>query len=99
MGDTTRGNPLAVLGCPFGVGGGAPLVPNDGNGCANLRTFSVSLFANEPLYTTKVDYNLDTNNSFWFRVKVNEGSRTRPAPVSSLFDTVVSAPRRSGTAG
>jgi len=31
----TNVTPLTVLGCPFDVGGVAPAIANDGNGCAN----------------------------------------------------------------
>src|SRR5260370_483002 len=64
IGDTSRGIPLPILGCPFDVGGGAPVVANDGNGCANRRTFSASPFADETLWTIKFNYNHDSNNNF-----------------------------------
>src|ERR1700685_3374377 len=38
----TNGTPLAVLGCPFDVGGGSPAIANDGNGCANRQSVSHS---------------------------------------------------------
>src|ERR1700676_2532059 len=38
----TSGAPVAVLGCPFDVGGGSPALANDGNGCANPQRVSRS---------------------------------------------------------
>src|SRR5208283_3810910 len=53
----TSGTPLAVLGCPFNSGGGAPAVSNDGNGCANRRSVSHSSDDHEQVQTARVDYN------------------------------------------
>src|SRR5580658_9423229 len=38
----TSGTALAILGCPFDVGGGSPAIANDGNGCANRQSISHS---------------------------------------------------------
>jgi hypothetical protein len=99
IGDTTGGIPLPVRGCPFDVGGGSPAVPNDGTGCATRKTFSVAPPASETLFTIKLDYTLSPKDTFWFRFQVNNGTSTNPDPVNSIFDTVLSAPVRSGAAG
>src|SRR5882724_2166537 len=99
MGDTSGGIPLAVLGCPFDVGGGSPATANDGNGCATQKTSSVSPPASETLFTAKLDYTLSPSDTLWFRFQVNNGTHITPDPVNSIFDTKLSGPNRSGAAG
>ncbi len=99
MGDTSGGIPLAVLGCPFDVGGASPATANDGNGCAATKTFSVAPPANETLFTLKLDYTLSAQDTFWFRFQLNNGSFVIPDPVNSIFNSVSSAPIRSGALG
>src|SRR5579862_5936855 len=53
----TSGSPLTVLGCPFDVGGGAPAIANDGNGCANRQSVSHSSDDHEQVQTARIDYN------------------------------------------
>jgi len=98
MGDTSRGIPLGLLGCPFDTGGGPPANPGAGDGCANNRLFSASPLTSETLFTIKLDYNRNANNSYWFRFQFNNGSHSSPDPVSSIFDTVRTVPIRSGAA-
>src|SRR5216684_347895 len=98
MGDTNRGVPLAVFGCPFDVGGGSPATPNDGNGCANQRLFSASPKTNETLWTLKLDYKLNEKNSLWFRFQLNNGSTVTPDPVNPFLDGLTPKPVRAGTA-
>lgn len=99
IGSPSGGIPLAVLGCPFDVGGGPPATANDGNGCASRNTFSVAPPVNETLFTIKLDYALSSRDAFWFRFQVNNGSNTFPDLVNSIFNFVGSAPVRSGAAG
>jgi len=99
MGDTSGGIPLAVLGCPFDVGGGTPATANDGNGCATNKTFSASPPTSETLFTIKLDYALTSHDAFWFRFQSNEGSSVTPDVVNPIFNQVFSGPARSGAAG
>ncbi len=99
IGNPSGGIPLAVLGCPFDVGGGPPAKSNDGNGCAATRTFSVAPPANETLFTMKLDYSVGSKDTLWFRFQLNNGSNVTPDPVNSVFNFVGSAPVRSGAAG
>jgi len=99
IGSPSGGIPLAVLGCPFDVGGGSPATANDGNGCATRRTFSVSPPVSETLFTVKLDYTLSAKDTFWFRFQSNDGTRTLADPVNSIFNAVLSVPVRSGAAG
>src|SRR5882724_3327637 len=100
LGDTSRGNPLAVPGCPFNAdGSSATGSPPNGDGCANTRTFSAAPHASETLYTGKLDYSPSTNDTFWFRFQLNQGQRVAVDPVNSIFDTVLRVPSRSASAG
>jgi Carboxypeptidase regulatory-like domain/TonB-dependent Receptor Plug Domain len=100
MGDTSKGNPLAILGCPLNVDGSqASGSPPAGIGCANMRTFSASPFANETLFTVKLDYHYDPNDTFWLRFQLNQGQNIRVDPVSPVFNEVAKVPSRSASAG
>jgi Carboxypeptidase regulatory-like domain len=101
MGDTSRGVPYgAIPGCPLNADG-SPVAgsPPSGDGCANIRTFSASPSANETLFTTKLDYILNANDSFWFRFQLNDGQSVQVDPVNSVFNSVLRVPSRSGAAG
>src|ERR1700682_3448428 len=63
----TNGTPLTVLGCPFDVGGVAPAIANDGNGCANRQSISHSSADHEQVQTVRIDYNINERNTTWFR--------------------------------
>ena len=69
----TSGTPLAVLGCPFDVGGGAPAIANDGNGCANRQSVSHSSDDHEQVQTVRIDYNINEKNTTWFRFQADTG--------------------------
>ena len=66
----TNGTPLAVLGCPFDVGGGSPAIVNDGNGCANRQSVSHSSDDHEQVQTARIDYNVNEKNTAWFRFQL-----------------------------
>jgi len=95
MGDTSKGVPLSIFGCPLDA------VPGSGqaDGCANTRTFSVAPPVKETLFTAKLDYRFTSRDTFWFRFQLNNGSLLIPDSVSAVFDLVYSAPVRSGAAG
>src|SRR5208337_4398088 len=69
----TTGSPLAILGCPFDVGGGPPAIANDGNGCANRQSVSHSSDDHEQVQTARIDYNLNEKNIAWFRFQADTG--------------------------
>ena len=71
----TNGTPLAVLGCPFDVGGGSPAIANDGNGCANRQSVSHSSDDHEQVQTVRIDYNINEKNTAWFRFQADTGLR------------------------
>lgn len=100
IGNTTGGIPLPVLGCPLNIDGTpASGNPPNGAGCATQQTFSVTPPVSETLFTIKLDYTLNSTDAFWFRFQLNNGNLVTPDPVSSVFDSVSSAPVRSGAAG
>jgi hypothetical protein len=97
---STNGTPLTVLGCPFDVGGVAPAVANDGNGCANRQSISHSSDDHEQVQTVRIDYNVDENNTTWFRFQADTGVQAAYTdPINSLFDSVSPQPLYSFAAG
>ena len=96
----TSGTPLAVLGCPFDVGGASPAVPNDGNGCANRRGISHSSDDSEQVQTARIDYNIDANNTAWFRFQADTGLQAAYTdPINPLFNALSSQPLYSFASG
>src|SRR6202045_4972583 len=96
----TNGTPLAVLGCPFDVGGGSPVIANDGNGCANRQSVSHSSDDHEQVQTVRVDYNINEKNTAWFRFQADTGVQAAYTdPINSLFDSVSAQPLYSFAAG
>jgi hypothetical protein len=96
----TSGTPLAVLGCPFDVGGGAPVIANDGDGCANRQSISHSSDDHEQVQTARIDYNINENNTAWFRLQADTGVQAAYTdPINALFDAVSPQPLYSFAAG
>jgi hypothetical protein len=96
----TNGTPLTVLGCPFDVGGVAPALANDGNGCANRQSISHSSDDHEQVQTVRIDYNIDERNTIWFRLQADTGVQAAYTdPINSLFDSVSPQPLYSFAAG
>ncbi len=96
----TDGTPLAVLGCPFDVGGGAPSIGNDGNGCANRQSVSHSSDDHEQVQTVRIDYNIDERNTAWFRFQTDNGLQAAYTdPINPLFNALSPQPLYSFAAG
>jgi hypothetical protein len=96
----TNGTPLAVLGCPFDVGGGAPAVANDGNGCANRQSVSHSSDDHEQVQTIRIDYNINEKNTTWFRFQTDNGLQAAYTdPINPLFNALSPQPLYSFAAG
>jgi hypothetical protein len=96
----TSGTPLAVLGCPFDVGGVAPAIGNDGNGCANRQSVSHSSDDHEQVQTVRIDYNISEKNTTWFRFQTDTGVQTAfTDPINPLFNAVSPQPLYSFAAG
>jgi hypothetical protein len=96
----TNGTPLAVLGCPFDVGGSSPVNANDGNGCANRESVSHSSDDHEQVQTVRVDYNINDKNSTWFRFQADTGLQAAYTdPINPLFNALSPQPLYSFAAG
>ncbi len=96
----TSGSALAVLGCPFNVGGGPPAIANDGNGCANRQSVSHSSDDHEQVQTARIDYNLNERNTAWFRFQADTGLQAAYTDaINPLFDSVSPQPLYSFAAG
>jgi hypothetical protein len=96
----TSGTPLAVLGCSFDVGGVSPATTNDGDGCAVRRSVSHSSDDHEQVQTARIDYNINTSNTTWFRLQADTGVQAAYTdPINSLFDSVSPQPLYSFAAG
>ncbi len=96
----TNGTPLAVLGCPFAVGGAPPSIANDGNGCANRQSISHSSDDHEQVQTARIDYNFDEKNTTWYRFQADTGRQAVwTDPINPLFNAVSPQPLYSFAAG
>jgi hypothetical protein len=97
----TGGSPLAVLGCPFNADGfPASSNPPNGNGCANRQIVSHSSDDHEQVQTARIDYNLDQNNTTWFRFQADTGLQAAYTdPINPLFNSVSPQPLYSFAAG
>jgi len=96
----TSGTSLRVLGCPFDAGGGKPAIVNDGDGCANRQSVSHSSDDHEQVQTVRIDYNINEENTTWFRFQADTGVQAAYAdPINSLFDSFSPQPLYSFAAG
>jgi Carboxypeptidase regulatory-like domain len=97
----TGGSPLAVLGCPFQADGSAAGGnPPDGNGCANRQSVSHSSDDREQVQTARIDYNISSTNTAWFRFQADTGLQAAYTdPINSLFDSISPQPLYSFAAG
>src|SRR5208283_3079495 len=97
----TNGIPLAVLGCPFNVGGSAaPGSPPNGNGCANRQSVSHSSDDHEQVQTARIDYNISPDDTAWFRFQADTGLQAAYTdPINPLFNAISPQPLYSFAAG
>src|SRR6516162_2143421 len=96
----TNGTPLTVLGCPFDVGGVTPAIANDGNGCANRQSISHSSADHEQVQTARMDYNINQENTAWFRFQTDNGLQAAYTdPINPLFNALSPQPLYSFAAG
>jgi Carboxypeptidase regulatory-like domain len=95
------GTPLAVLGCPFNADGSqASGNPPNGNGCANRQSVSHSSDDHEQVQTARIDYNIDAENTAWFRFQADTGLQAAwTDPIDPLFDAISPQPLYSLAAG
>src|SRR5271157_4470378 len=97
----TSGIPLAVLGCPFNVGGSvAPGSPPNGNGCASRQSVSHSSDDHEQVQTARIDYNIGPDDTAWFRFQADTGLQAAYTdPINPLFNAISPQPLYSFAAG
>jgi hypothetical protein len=96
----TSGTPLTVLGCPFDIGGVAPAIANDGNGCANRQSISHSSADHEQVQTVRIDYNINERNTTWSRFQTDTGVQAAYTdPINALFNSLSPQPLYSLAAG
>ncbi len=98
---SVSGIALPVPGCPINAdgsqAGGNPL---DGDGCANRQSVSHSSDDHEQLQTGRVDWNIDTQNTAWFKVQADTGLQAAYTdPINPLFDSISPQPQYSFAAG
>jgi hypothetical protein len=97
----TSGEPLAVLGCPFNSNGtpASGVTPN-GSGCANRQSVSHSSDDHEQVQTARIDYNINTSNTAWFRFQADTGLQAAwTDPINPVFDAISPQPLYSFAAG
>ena len=97
----TGGVPLAVLGCPF-ISDGAPATgaTPSGNGCANRQSVSHSSDDHEQVQTARIDYNISTRDTAWFRFQADTGVQAAYTdPINPLFNSASPQPLYSFAAG
>ncbi len=97
----TAGSPLAVLGCPFNSDGtAAPGNPPNGDGCANRQSVSHSSDDHEQVQTARMDYNINADDTAWFRFQADTGLQAAYTdPINPLFDAISPQPLYSFAAG
>ena len=97
----TSGTPLNVLGCPFNSDGSAASgSPPNGNGCANRQSVSHSSDDHEQVQTVRLDYNINANDTTWFRFQADTGVQAAYTdPINPLFNAVSPQPLYSFAAG
>jgi len=97
----TAGSPLAILGCPFNIGGSvAPGSPPDGNGCANRQSVSHSSDDREQVQTGRIDYNINDTNITWYRFQADTGLQAAYTdPINPVFNAISSQPLYSLASG
>jgi Carboxypeptidase regulatory-like domain len=96
----TGGTPLSMLGCPFDVGGVAPAITNDGNGCANRQSISHSSDDHEQVQTIRIDDNISEKNTAWFRFQADTGLQAAYTdPINPVFNSLSPQPLYSFAAG
>ena len=96
----TGGTPTAILGCPYDVGEITPVIPNDGDFCANRQSVSHSSDDHEQVQTVRVDYNINEKDTTWFRFQADTGLQAAYTdPINPLFDAISPQPLYSFAAG
>jgi Carboxypeptidase regulatory-like domain len=87
----TGGTPTAILGCPLGA---------DEDGCANRQSISHSSDDHEQVQTARIDYNINSRDTAWFRFQSDTGLQAAwTDPINPVFDAFSPQPLYSFAAG
>ena len=74
--------------------------PPNGNGCANRLSVSNSSHDHEQVQTARIDYNIDANNTAWFRFQADTGLQAAYTdPINPLFNAISPQPLYSFASG
>jgi hypothetical protein len=97
----TTGAATQVLWCPFDSDGSAAAGdPPNGNGCANRQSISHSSDDHEQVQTARIDYNINENDTTWFRFQADTGLQAAwTDPINPVFDALSPQPLYSLAAG
>jgi hypothetical protein len=83
----TSGTPTAIVGCPIAS-------------CANRQSVSHSSDDHEQVQTARIDYNINQNNTAWFRFQADTGLQAAYTdPINPLFNATSPQPLYSFAAG
>ena len=86
----TNGAPYAMDGCPLAAG----------YGCANQQSVSHTSDDHEQVQTARVDYNINSNDTAWFRFQSDNGLQAAwTDPINPVFDAISPQPLYSFAAG
>jgi hypothetical protein len=82
------GTPTDIVGCPLAVA------------CANRQSVSHSSDDHEQVQTARIDYNVNTNNTAWFRFQSDTGLQAAwTDPINPVFDAISPQPLYSFASG
>ena len=96
----TSGAPYAMNGCPYDVGKVNPVIPNDGNFCANQQSVSHTSDDHEQVQTVRLDYNINPKDTAWFRFQSDTGLQAAYTdPINPVFNAFSPQPLYSFAAG
>ncbi len=89
------------VGVPFNSDGTlASGATPSGNGCANRQSLSHSSNDHEQVQTARIDYNINTNDTAWFRFQADTGVQAAYTdPINPLFNSISPQPLYSFAAG
>jgi hypothetical protein len=85
---STAGTPTNIVGCPLSVA------------CANRQSVSHSSDDHEQVQTARIDYNINTNNTAWFRFQSDTGLQAVwTDPINPVFNAISPQPLYSFASG
>jgi hypothetical protein len=103
------GTPIPMYGCPMNSDGTMLPYPSvadptapipSGTGCGLSRTYALSNKTGETLWTIKIDHNVNSSNTVWYRFQMDNGMQaTYTDPINADFNEYSNQPERNGNAG